>query len=670
MKLLKIQIQGVRGIANEAFVLDPVTLIIGPNGSGKSTLLGCVLFALTGWFPGLPGMNAGGKELMERVKGDGFEVVLEAQHPQGQVVITRSCKRGKMVVSCVAPFPHLPNDTSVKANEARITMLFGDASFLLDTLGDEGSIWGMSAEARKKWASALCRSASGWTHEKLEKSVGPKTDDWNPRALEDPAASLDLNLAKITEAVRDAQAVARNADTVANTVTAPMIAPTPQEIAYAQDAYQALRDEYADVDRRIKRIADERVSYDRDVATRARLQADIQEAKNKLSTWQVPGAPLGDGTLGDQIDQADMEVLTLDMDVADARTHETEAVATHKSLVSRLHHVSSALQQPHGDPICPTCGHASDVRTFEKLHQEFVEMILKAERTALSCRSSREKLETKRKYAQATLAKLRALVLEQDRATELHSVAVERNAEEREWVDRTLRGWQDTFKNMPEPSAPSSDVTLRERGAELREKGEKARSDLNDLTTKTSLARERENQTKAADEARVRIETLKLLLQKVVEARDKMLTESIAPFQTALAGLSSMAPAGCSWGVSLDKNSDTLAFGMVNHAHDFVPAETLSTGERYRLTAAILIARAQIRREPWVGVVLDGFECVYPEAERAKTLASLRAAVDAGHADTIIVAGAVSGVAGVTAIGMGCIPAYKFTGSEEGAARA
>jgi len=669
VKLLKIQIQGVRGIANEAFVLDPVTLIIGPNGSGKSTLLGCVLFALTGWFPGLPGMNAGGKELMERVKGDGFSVTLEAQHPQGQVVITRSCKRGKMVVSCVAPFPHLPNDTSVKANEARIAMLFGDASFLLDTLGDDGSIWGMSAESRKKWASALCRSASGWTHEKLEKVVGPKNDDWNPRALEDPAASLDLNLAKITEAVRDAQAVARNADTVANTVTAPMIAPTHEELANAQNAYQALRDEYTDVDRRIKRIADERVSYDRDVATRARLQADIQEAEHKLSTWQVPGSPLGDGTLGDQIDQADMEVLTLDMDVADARTHETEAQASFKALTVQLHALALALQ-PTADPACPTCGHATPVATFSKLYQELEPRVKQAERASVSCRESRIALETKRTYAQASLAKLRARVLDQDRANELHSVAVERNAEERERLDRTLRGWQDTLKNMPSGAPPNSDEKLRERGAELREKGEKARSDLNDLTTKTSLARERENQTKAADEARVRIETLKLLLQKVVEARDKMLTESIAPFQTALAGLSSMAPAGCSWGVSLDKNSDTLAFGMVNHAHDFVPAETLSTGERYRLTAAILIARAQIRREPWVGVVLDGFECVYPEAERAKTLASLRAAVDAGHADTIIVAGAVSGVAGVTAIGMGCIPAYKFTGSEEGAARA
>jgi hypothetical protein len=117
-----------------------------------------------------------------------------------------------------------------------------------------------------------------------------------------------------------------------------------------------------------------------------------------------------------------------------------------------------------------------------------------------------------------------------------------------------------------------------------------------------------------------------------------MLAESIEPLRAALDELSATAPYGGKWDARLD--GDALDIGVAT-SEGFIPAETLSAGEKYRLTAALLVARSKLRREPWVGLVLDGFEQVSPASVRKETIESLAGMVAAGHVDNALFAAAL-----------------------------
>jgi hypothetical protein len=119
-----------------------------------------------------------------------------------------------------------------------------------------------------------------------------------------------------------------------------------------------------------------------------------------------------------------------------------------------------------------------------------------------------------------------------------------------------------------------------------------------------------------------RAETLKALLVTLTVTRDRMLQDSVRPLVDALGRVKEMAPHVASWSLVGD-----------------VGADEMSTAERYRATIALVLAVAQVRRAPWVGLFLDNFEQI-DDSARPDVVAQLRRAVQLGYADNVLLAAA------------------------------
>lgn len=524
MKLRSIKIKGVRGITKATYLLSDVTLISGPNGSGKTTILGSILFALTGRFPGFPA-NAHGLEQMERVSGNGFEIVLLADREGTAVSVSRVFKKGKLTTEVSDGADKLTG----KAAEARIQSLFGDVSFMASAADPEGSLWGLSREKRKAWASTLCQSAAAWTTERLIKEVGPAELDWDPDASPDAAESMNLNVAKLREAVRDAQAVARQAETVVNTVAVDdLTAPSEADVAKLRDAVREAIQQKEDA-----------------VASLYPVRAELAE---KQAIFQ--------------------------------------SASFEESLAKQ---VAYSLAKGRESGCCPTCG---SVASFDDALAAAEQRLHAATGSALLAKSAFNAME-------------RDLALAEQTVREAQTKSV---FDAQEKLDKALR--------------------------------------------LISLVQEKSAQSKVSEEARNRAEQLKALLERVTEARDLMLSESIAPLRVALASLSSLAPEGGCWEIRLD--GDALDIGLLRAEGTFVPSESLSSGELFRLSLSMMIARSVVRREPWVGIVFDGFEQVSLDQSR-QIMAVLPVMAKAGSLDNVLLAVAsyVVPVDGVSMIELG-----------------
>jgi len=647
MKLKSVRIHGVRGIQSATYELGDVTVITGPNGAGKSTILGSVLFALTGRFPGLPAMNQGGAALMARNNGKPrFSVALTCEADGKQVVLTRGWQDGKGSVSV----QDATSSATGKQAESKIAALFGDVTFMSEALDPEGSIWGLSREKRKAWASALCRSAAGWTKQRLVQEVGPANGDWNPDAMEDPGASLDLNIARIQEAVRAAQAVARQAEGVAATMSGDDIKlPTEADVRAKQVTFEealarvnALTSQQAESTR-------QRAAIERDDRNRRSLEGGIAHERAMIAQISIPPETQDrSAELQAQRDAADEQVLQIEMELAEARAG--LASASERAAIDNAASVGLASAAKQGK--CPTCGCQGEFEASYARAQERTR--LSQEQATLA--SERVKALT-RTYGAATtkLAQLdkqhadhRVAVSEQRQKAEAARAALTSRRESLARMEQQLADWPE--RDTP----PLDDDAVAQALADARAKLAQARSAVDGARSMLTLARERDAQREAAIGARDEAERLKELLRKVTEARDTMLRESIEPLRKALQTMSSTAPDGGSWDAEVD--GDALDIGLRRSSGTMVPAETLSSGERYRLTAALLVARAKLRREPWVGIVFDGFEQVCPDETRARTMSSLAAMVQAGDVDNAIFAAAAdrqAALASATVIHLG-----------------
>lgn len=644
MKLKSVRITKVRGIADGTFRIGDVTVITGPNGSGKSTILGSVIFALTGRFPGLPEMGKGGAALMARDAGKpSFIVALTCETSSGdELLITRSWHHGKGGVSV---YDRLDNSVAGKQAESKIASLFGDVTFMTDALSPEGSIWGLSREKRKAWASALCRSAGGWTRDRLIQEVGPVTDDWNPLALADPGASLDLNVARIRDAVRDAQAVVRQANSVAESISGnDLTTPSVEEHRALLRAHEDASKDVGEARALAESVRTERLVHDRDVRDRAHLEA-------KRNGWKATLAePIFAPAAADEAEKReaerkwealDEECLALDMDLGEARKNlqkAESALATQEWVLSRLSVTSPTTS-------CPTCGCIGD---FSSLLDRTRVVVgdLRSHRDAFA--ASVNALARQQQSIAAQEAQARMVIAELAHRRSTQQAAVESSERNRAATIKKLEDAERRLTEWPEIVEPPSADEAEKRLQMAEQRVTVARSKLETARSAVALAGERAAQRSAADAASLRVDALKVLLVKVETARDKMLRESIDPLRAALRSLSSMAPAGCAWDVESDVGGAALDVGVRTPDGRLIPAETLSSGERYRLTAALLIARSKLRRDPWVGIVFDGFEQVSPSETRYATMSSIAALVRDGTIDNAIFAAATMGRAVLT----------------------
>jgi len=154
------------------------------------------------------------------------------------------------------------------------------------------------------------------------------------------------------------------------------------------------------------------------------------------------------------------------------------------------------------------------------------------------------------------------------------------------------------------------------------------------------LGQEQAAHARAVDEAKVRVDDLKSLMLKLKETRMAILHDAVAPLRAELANLT-MLTGSHEGPASVSLDGDTLAFTCRRGEHVIVPFEAMSAGEKLRLTLAVLVAVSRIRRQPWTGIFVDGFESVYPEQDRANVLADVVRAQRAGLIDNAVFAGAM-----------------------------
>lgn len=653
MKLLSVRIDGVRGIQGDEFDLGAVTVVTGANGAGKSTILGCVLFALTGRFPGLPAMSQGGAALMSRTPGaPKFRVSLRAVRDElsqpEEVLLTRAWMNGKGSVALADG----KSNVLGKQAEAKILSLFGDVAFLSEALSPEGSIWGLSREKRKAWASTLCRSASGWTRDRLVKEVGPASDDWNPAAMDDVGAALDLNIARLQEAVRAAQAVARQAEGVVETVSGDDLRlPSKEDVQVLQQAFERELERVNTLTAQRRDLDQRRSLFDRHEANRRTLADEIDRLRASLSPDASPADLAADAERVEGqlrvVNEVDDQIVEIEIELSDARGRLSDLAAR----ASAENTVSLGLAAAAAHSKCPTCGQQG---TFEEAAQQAKARVEATQREVTAATAevgalSRRYAALNAQAAQAKEAYVEGRVALAEKRQRIEAAGLARAAQ----AERLCRA-EEQLASWPAGEPPQQAEGLDAELASAKLALAKARSAVESARSLYTLARERDAQREASIGARDEAERLKELLRRVIEARDKMLRESIEPLRVALKTMSSTAPDGGTWDAEID--GDALDLGLRRVDGVLVPAETLSSGERYRLTAALLVARSKLRRDQWVGLVFDGFEQVCPDDARVKTLSALAAMVQSEDVDNAIFAAATDAailLPGATSIHLG-----------------
>jgi energy-coupling factor transporter ATP-binding protein EcfA2 len=162
---------------------------------------------------------------------------------------------------------------------------------------------------------------------------------------------------------------------------------------------------------------------------------------------------------------------------------------------------------------------------------------------------------------------------------------------------------------------------------------------LAEIIKQRTLGDEQASHAKAVDAAKARVDDLKSLIYKLKEARMAILHDAVAPLRAALADLTMLT--GSEEGpATVSVDGDTLTFAC-GRGGRLVPFEAMSSGEKLRLTIAVLVAVSRIRRQPWTGIFVDNFESVYPEDDRWGVIADVVRAQRAGFIDNAVFAGAM-----------------------------
>lgn len=604
MKLQRVDIRGLKSVASDSLELDRVTLLVGPNGSGKTAVVGAIAYALTGRFPGVVGIDVATLLTLAQDPSKGFMVTLTAD----KIVIERGVVSGR---------PHMRVICDGRATEgskkcdAILAREFGDVQFAADAFDPERSVWRLSPEKRKAWAAELCRGASDWTIERLIKEIGPKNDDWNPGITSDPAAVVELHVARLTAAVTQSQRTGREAGVVADNVAQPE-PPTPEDVAAAEQLYDDARAvEQALVVRRNDVSADAGFH-----AERAKLHTMQREAYATLMS------------LGEPTPEHEAEIEDADSDALAAEMALDEAAQAHERLASGLRDLQAGQAADVASRVhvgrtgkCPTCGSdaaGAKVELEARMHrrvediERFTDMTKAAWATQVSVAERQGAL------------RLRWCTLNEQHAER------KRAAADRATADRFLAVAPKTVGAEPPTAA---DIAV------ARATLESTRARMLEVRKASALAGERSAQRKAQADAGKREDALKVLLGKMRSVRDQMLVDGISPLRAALVNMGGLAP---SWGkFDAAVAGNELVFGIrSNVTGTIVPVETLSAGERYRATVALLLARAIVKREPWVGLFLDALEAVHPADDRNRILRVLSHFAATGVVDNVIAAGA------------------------------
>jgi len=604
VKLQRVAIRGLKSVASDTLELDAVTLLVGPNGAGKTAVVGAIVYALTGRFPGVVGVDVATLLTLAADPRQGFMVTLTAD----KIIVERGVVSGKSHMRVICDGRATEGS---KKCDAILAREFGDVQFAADAFDPERSVWRLSPEKRKAWASDLCRGASSWTIARLIQEIGPKSDDWNPDVTHDPATVVDIHVGRLSAVVLQSQKTSREAGVVADNVAQPD-PPTPETMAEAEKAYDDARLAIQALRLRDLRSAD---------GSSLRLErAKLVELQRAAYATLV--------SLGEPAPEHETEIEDADGAAMAAEMALDEAAQVHGRVSSGLR----ALECAHADDIarldhvaktnqCPTCGSDGAAATL-RLGRRLAARSAELEALSATVKVAHAACVTAGAGQVSARDRLAALTLEHD--------ARKRAAADRITAEKFLGAAPEAATEDPPTAADLVIAQTTERVARER---------LHELRKSFSMAGERAAQQQAQTKAAKRSDELKTLLAKVRSVRDKMLADGIVPLRDALAKANGLAPGGQAFDARIV--GDELVFGLVTASTgQLVPIETMSAGERYRATVALLMARAIVRREPWVGLLLDAFEAVYPPDERNRVLRVLSHFAATGVVDNVIAAGA------------------------------
>jgi DNA repair exonuclease SbcCD ATPase subunit len=628
-----VRMRGLRGQEHSTLRLAPVTVWVGPNGSGKSSAVGAIAFALTGRYPGVMGVHPADLDVVATSAAAGFEVEVTAEGAAGEAVsITRGVDREHVGFLKVAQGDRWSRGT--QSAQAMLAGMVGEVGWFVDAFDPERSVWRLSMEKRKEWMLGICAGASGWTKARLKEIIGPADDDWDPTVSSDPALCLDMNLDRLKQRLLAAQRVVREAKTIAEGVSVDPAAES--RLATVEPAYEAARRVVLDKERLLEQAEQRNVALEKLARDRAHLGEQVARARQAVSERVPPVPPVAvDLALLDQR-EGDLVALQLELDDAVVAQADTErAVAVARESCRRSAEELEAVLKGGSCRFCETASpsHVPFRRRVQEAQVALDALLAKPNGLAVASALRAREALLREEIGHLQLA---AKVHAHDQASFL-----QRQAEfERTWQTAltAVSALDAQIASLPAAAlAVPTDALFADLDA-ARARETKLKTELNSLRASVGVALERRGQLQAAKDAATRVAVLKEKLDRMRRVRDQMLDDAVDPLRAALTDLRDLAP-GEAW--EIRRSDRDLDIGLVRGS-SFLPATSLSTGEKYRATVALLIARSMVRREPWTGLFLDGFEAIYPAEERDVVIVAVSRAVAAGFVDNVFVAGACS----------------------------
>jgi DNA repair exonuclease SbcCD ATPase subunit len=629
VRLTSLTLCGVRG--NDSTIdLDRITMWVGPNGGGKTSAVGAIAFALTGRFPGFVDNKAEALLALATDRVAGFHVEVHGRGSNGQeVCIARGVDREG--VHFLKVFDGEKKSRGNDTAKRMLAELTGEVQWFVDAFDAERSVWRLSAEKRKEWALQLCSGASGWTKERLIAEMGgvATTEFWDPNISPDAATVLDVNLDRMKDRVTGCQKLVREADLIAEGVTVEQGAGAKVEIS--EKAYEAACAESRRLERLFEDGKQRQVAIGKARRDREELTGKIDKARAAVVALTPPAPPETPDLSA--IEDKEAELFDAERESEEIGVIDGDLDHAKRNVVRYRNELRAAS---HG--ACPACEHAKpDITLFTK-------RLADEEQLVATIESNLEDIHARVATLQQRMSTLREELRLLQVAKELHEHDVIMYERRRVEFDQTwqtaltsVTSLEEQLAKIPGDQADMDMGSVEQSLQASRARESKLKGELNALRASLGVAQEREGQRKASKEATERLGTLKALLAKMRDVRDKMLDDAVDPLRAALAQLDSLAHDGGHWDIR--REGRDLDIGWAK-ATQFLPANSLSAGEKYRSTIALLVARSMVRREPFAGLFMDNFEQVHPHTEREKVLSGLIALTAAGFVDNVFVAAA------------------------------
>jgi DNA repair exonuclease SbcCD ATPase subunit len=397
---------------------------------------------------------------------------------------------------------------------------------------------------------------------------------------------------------------------------------------------------------RLKRLLDnastEQTCIERDRRARAQLTPQIKEMRAKIDALIPPTEPESPTEALATIEQLGMDAVMLSMareDVAETERALTEAKTLTQSDIAtftRYQTVASATG------CCPLCGVTGQWKGSE-LGAKIAELRQKATVIAQQIGANwdeRDRIMAQQAQADETLRQATLLVAlyEEERSTYAARCATFEQGFEA--MIGSVQTMESQLASLPAERSDLDREALTVKHAEAQAALTQLSVEVSAERQKLGVAAHRQGQMTAQTAAERRADQLKALLASLKRVRDRMLDDAVAPLRTALESLEPICLKGWQWTLVRDGAALDMVMRLGNHRE--LPVESLSVGERYLATLALLVAKAMVQRERWSGLFLDNFEVVFPEQARVVILDGLTQIVRTipGPVDNAFVAGA------------------------------